>query len=732
MATQQSHQQVLAQARQGDAPAIGLLIDQALTTRGIQVKAVRKAYCLHVLLESQQPPDRQTYARVVYAAVLCLGAASIRQLQVYGRQRGLLQPAWVQVFRMVEPDWVLSKPAATTSTTVADAVFDVAISNTASNTASDTAISDTASDTAISGAVSKIAISDTASNAASDTASNAAMASDPPQAIATFGWQGIELPQVPVWWSSLKVPTLKLSAVKIDRSLVLSLFAASLGLGAGLSLLRHFEGSELDADTGIDIMDGAVNRNNIDRNNIDRNSDANPPVAIPPVAIPPVAELPDSHSADNPAVARFKLDPQTTPVDQVNSAQPAIPHDGNQTAHQPIGESPTSIPLDSNLAAFPSPVRLPPVATPSIESASTPTRSPIPPSANLPDPTSATEVAVTLKAVGDMIPGSNYSGAASLPTEAGEALNAEREFLFGNIKPFLGEADLLFGNFESTLTTHPDSAKDTSQGMTFAFRTPPVYAQMLKELGFDVLSVANNHSMDFGEPGFADTIAHIEQAGMKAVGQKGQIVYTLANNVPIAFIGFSYLPDHNLMHDLEAGGALVREAKQKAKIVVISVHAGAEGSDQVHTRNETEYFFGEDRGNLVAFARGMIDQGADLVLGHGPHVPRALEVYQDKLIAYSLGNFVGYKTLSTVGALGDSLILTAQLNAAGDFVGGRIIPVALTADGVPRLDDYFRSVVLIRNLTQQDFPATPITIDDMGYIIRTDRSQDTRSQNAGN
>lgn len=324
-----------------------------------------------------------------------------------------------------------------------------------------------------------------------------------------------------------------------------------------------------------------------------------------------------------------------------------------------------------------------------------------------------------------MIPGSNYSGRALLPTEPGEALNAEQEFLFGNIKPFLGESDLLFGNFESTLTDYPYSAKDTSQGMTFAFRTPPVYAQMLKNLGFDVLSVANNHSFDFGDQGFADTISHIEQAGMKAVGRKGQIVYTTANNVPIAFVGFSYLPDHNLMHDLEAGGALIREAKQKAKIVVVSVHAGAEGSDEVHTRNETEYFFGENRGNLVAFARGMIDQGADLVLGHGPHVPRALELYQNKLIAYSLGNFVGYKTLSTVGTLGDSLILTTQLTAEGDFVGGRIIPVALNSDGAPRLDDYFRSVVLIRNLIKQDFPDTPLAIDDMGNILRTDRPANT-------
>jgi poly-gamma-glutamate synthesis protein (capsule biosynthesis protein) len=133
--------------------------------------------------------------------------------------------------------------------------------------------------------------------------------------------------------------------------------------------------------------------------------------------------------------------------------------------------------------------------------------------------------------------------------------------------------------------------------------------------------------------------------------------------------------------------------------------------------DRTEYFFGEDRGNIVAFAHGLIDQGADLILGHGPHVPRAVERYQGKLIAYSLGNFLGYKTLSSEGTLGDSLILTVQMNAEGDFVGGRIIPVALDANGIPELDDYFQSVVLIRSLTQTDFPQTPLTIDDMGYLL---------------
>ena len=319
---------------------------------------------------------------------------------------------------------------------------------------------------------------------------------------------------------------------------------------------------------------------------------------------------------------------------------------------------------------------------------------------------------ITIKAVGDIIPGTNFPG-DRLPLDKGE-------FLFSDVKPFLGGADLLFGNFESTLTDSPNSAKDISQGMTFAFRTPPAYALLLKDAGFQVLSVANNHALDFGDRGFLDTIANLQQVGIQAIGQKGQITYTQVKGVTIAWIGFSYLPDHNSMLDLDTATKLVVAAKQQAEIVIISVHAGAEGTDAAHTLNRSEKFLGENRGDEVLFAHTMIDQGADLILGHGSHVTRSLELYKGKLIAYSLGNFMGYRTLSAEGILGASLILQVQLNQQGKFVSGRIIPIALDRSGVPHLDDYFQSVILIRNLIESDFPVTPLLIDDMGYILKNE------------
>ncbi len=325
----------------------------------------------------------------------------------------------------------------------------------------------------------------------------------------------------------------------------------------------------------------------------------------------------------------------------------------------------------------------------------------------------ATATSITIKAVGDIIPGTNYPY-SKLPQN--------ERVLFQSVKAHLQGADLLFGNFESTLTNYPYSAKNTSNGRSFAFRTPPSYAQLLKSAGFDVLNVANNHSGDFFERGFEDTFKNIEKARMKAVGKKGKILYMTVKGVRVAFIGFSNYDFHNSILDLPEAKKLVAEARKNASIVVISVHAGAEGTGAMRVRNQQESFYGENRGNMVLFSRTMIDAGADLILGHGPHVPRAVELYKGKLIAYSLGNFLGYRSLSTVAELGYSLILQVELNAEGDFVSGKIVPVHLDGQGIPYIDQYFRSVQLIRNLTQSDFPKTALRIERNGKIVKKPES----------
>ncbi|MDJ0517876.1 MAG: CapA family protein [Trichodesmium sp. MO_231.B1] len=317
---------------------------------------------------------------------------------------------------------------------------------------------------------------------------------------------------------------------------------------------------------------------------------------------------------------------------------------------------------------------------------------------------------ITIKAVGDIIPGTNYPK---------NKLHPRKQELFRSVKPLLQNADIVFGNFESTLTSYPNSRKRMGSGRVFAFRTPPDYRYLLKDAGFNVLSVANNHSFDFFKQGFEDTITNIQTLGMEAVGKKGEIVYRKVKGVNIAFIAFSNYNYHNSMLDLDSAKKLVQEADEKADIVVISVHAGAEGTRALRVKNKTEYFFGENRGNKVLFAHKLIDEGADLILGHGPHVPRAMEIYQGKLIAYSLGNFMGYRTLSSKGKLGYSLVLELDVNPRGDFVSGKILPVHLNSKGIPYPDKLARSIKLIRELTKKDFPHTTLEIDVEGKLQLT-------------
>ena len=125
--------------------------------------------------------------------------------------------------------------------------------------------------------------------------------------------------------------------------------------------------------------------------------------------------------------------------------------------------------------------------------------------------------AITLKAVGDMVPGTLYPE-RRVPEKPYETI-------FAPIQEYLDGANILFGNFESTLTNYAHTSKNTASAHVFAFRTPPETAAVLKRAGFHVLSTANNHSGDFGERGFSDTMANLKAQGITAIGRKGQIVY---------------------------------------------------------------------------------------------------------------------------------------------------------------------------------------------------------------
>lgn len=315
---------------------------------------------------------------------------------------------------------------------------------------------------------------------------------------------------------------------------------------------------------------------------------------------------------------------------------------------------------------------------------------------------------IRIKAVGDIVPGTLYPE-KRVPAHP-------YDDIFAPIQQYISGADILFGNFESTLTDYPKTSKNTASKHVFAFRTPPSTAAVLKKAGFHVLSTANNHSGDFGERGFNDTMENLKEAGIIGVGRKGQVAYTRAQGKRVAFIAFSYFRKHNYIHDLDEMRALVKKARENADIVVISCHWGGEGEKFLHTKRETEIFFGENRGNLPLFAHAAIDAGADLILGHGPHVVRALELYKNRLIVYSLGNFIGYGALSSRGKTGLTLVLDIDLDNEGRFLGGKIHPMHMPEKSLPRHDPSGKTIELMRSLTEKDFPKTKLEIGESGVI----------------
>jgi hypothetical protein len=130
----------------------------------------------------------------------------------------------------------------------------------------------------------------------------------------------------------------------------------------------------------------------------------------------------------------------------------------------------------------------------------------------------------------------------------------------------------------------------------------------------------------------------------------------------------------------------VTELAAKHDIVIVSFHGGAEGNGAEVLPFAREIFAGEDRGNVVEFAHAMIDAGADIVLGHGPHVVRPLEIYKDRLIAYSLGNFATYYGISVEGIRGIAPILLATFDDEGRFVSGKIEPTIQLRPAGPSID----------------------------------------------
>ena len=324
---------------------------------------------------------------------------------------------------------------------------------------------------------------------------------------------------------------------------------------------------------------------------------------------------------------------------------------------------------------------------------------------------------VTIAAVGDIMLGSPFPNDTRMPPNDGADL-------LKDVTPILSAADIAFGNMEAPIVDGGISEKcgTPKPGQPircFAFRMPTKYAKHLKAAGFDVMSVANNHASDFGEIGRASTRRSLDSLGIKHAGSdraQYSTTYLESKGSTVAFIGFAHNNISPNVNDLATARRLVQEADKKADIVVVSFHGGAEGTGAQNVPRRTELFFGEQRGNLPMFAHTVIDAGADLVLGHGPHVLRGMEIYKDRLIAYSLGNFATYGWFRLEAETALTVILETRLARDGKFIGGKLHSARQEGRGIPVLDPTGTAVKKIRSLSQTDFGATAPVISDDGMI----------------
>lgn len=321
---------------------------------------------------------------------------------------------------------------------------------------------------------------------------------------------------------------------------------------------------------------------------------------------------------------------------------------------------------------------------------------------------------ITVVAVGDIMIGSNFPNVGFLPDDDGKTS-------FDAVKPFL-QGDIVFGNLEGVLLDKGASPKCpndetteiiTPTKMCYAFRMPVRYGQIIKEAGFNVLSIANNHIGDFGDAGRTSTMQTLDKLGIHYAGlQSKPTAIFEQNGVTYGFAAFAPNLATVSLHDIQGAKNIVKQLDKQADIVIVSFHGGAEGAEHTRVPKTTETYLNENRGDVHAFAHAVIDAGADVVLGHGPHVTRAVELYNNRLIAYSLGNFNTYGAFNVRGVNGIAPLLSITLQADGSFVSADVISIKQTKTNRLQLDSTHAAFNELKKLSELDFPKQNLIFQD--------------------
>ncbi len=328
------------------------------------------------------------------------------------------------------------------------------------------------------------------------------------------------------------------------------------------------------------------------------------------------------------------------------------------------------------------------------------------------NPVSSQKDTLSIVGVGDIMMGTDYPSRVYLPP------GNDCRPLMKDVFPILQDADITFGNLEGTFAGDSGKAKecmDTTK--CFVFRMPAHYVNCLTEAGFDLLSIANNHSNDFGPAGRKETERVLEVQGLAYAGSPGTpTTVVMKDSIRYGLIAFAPSKGCYSIKKPEQAVAMVKKLRGNCDILIVSVHGGAEGADHQHMTRESEVYLGYDRGNIYEFAHTVVDAGADVVFGHGPHVTRAAEVYKDRFIIYSLGNFCTYRRFNLRGPNGIAPVVRLELAPDGRFLRGQVIPVYQPGPGGVKPDLQKRAIYKLRDLTREDFPEVPLKIDDDGII----------------
>jgi hypothetical protein len=347
----------------------------------------------------------------------------------------------------------------------------------------------------------------------------------------------------------------------------------------------------------------------------------------------------------------------------------------------------------------------------------TPAPAPVPAAAPAPAPAPARTYRVV--GVGDIMMGSDWPEPVMDPRVTPEA---SPEAVVGpEIMRLFGSSDVVFGNFEGTIHTSAEGAKACSNPrVCFTFRSPPFHAAYLRRAGFSLVSNANNHSRDFGEANRAETYRWLTAAGMAVAGADTPAtrigVQTLPDGRRFALVAFGHNPGLLQVNDYPRITEVVAEAARRADVVVVSCHIGAEGASHDRVTRAEEIFLNENRGDPYRFARTAIDAGADIVFCHGPHIPRAVDVYRGRFIAYSLGNFWTYGRFNLSGHSGLAPIADVEVTGTGELVGARIVGARQDRPGGPYFDPANAAAARIAELTARDFPESGVRVAPDGTI----------------